>query len=263
MGLFNNYNKVGPGISKNAPKKSTPVFFFETLMRNFWKLMPVNFMYWLLSLLPFGFAAIGITNVTRNLSRDKHSFGLSDFFETIKKNIKQGITVGFLNFIITAVLLFDLYFFSVSSGYGAMLGLAFSAVLFLIFFSMKFYIWFIVITFNLSIKQIYKNSFRLVVANIKNNTFILLTLLLYWAISLVFYLFIPGYFGIAIVLTLLLFFYPTYRYLAIQLGVFSAIKTNMIDPYYEEHPDLDIDKRKMLGIYDDSDFEETFNDDIL
>ena len=79
MGLFYNYNKEGPGVSKNGPKKRVFFVFFETLFRNLWRLIPVSLMYWLLFLIP-GFSAVGMTYITRSLSRDKHSFGISDFF---------------------------------------------------------------------------------------------------------------------------------------------------------------------------------------
>ena len=90
FGLFN-YEKEGPGISKNAPKKKTFIVFFETFFRNFWKFIIINLVYCLISVpvLTNGLASAGITNVTRNIARDKHSFGVSDFMDTIKKNWKQ------------------------------------------------------------------------------------------------------------------------------------------------------------------------------
>ena len=48
FGLFN-YEKEGPGISKNAPKKKTFIVFFETFFRNFWKFITINLVYDLIS----------------------------------------------------------------------------------------------------------------------------------------------------------------------------------------------------------------------
>ena len=95
FGLFD-YSKEGPGISKNAPKKKAFFVFFETFFRNFWKFMLINVVYVLLCfpIVTHGMATAGITNVTRNIARDKHSFGISDFFETIRKNLKQSLAVG-------------------------------------------------------------------------------------------------------------------------------------------------------------------------
>ena len=112
FGLFN-YEKEGPGISKNAPKKKTFIVFFETFFRNFWKFITINLVYDLISVpvLTNGLASAGLTNVTRNIARDKHSFGLSDFFDTLKKNWKQALPAGIINTLVYAMLFFDIYFF--------------------------------------------------------------------------------------------------------------------------------------------------------
>ena len=114
FGLFN-YAKEGPGIAKDAPKKKTFFVFFETFFRNFWKFIPINLVYSLISIpvLTIGLANAGLTNVARNTARDKHSFGLSDFWDTIKANWRQALPVGIINTIIYALLVFDIYFFYV------------------------------------------------------------------------------------------------------------------------------------------------------
>ena len=43
-------------------------------------------------------------------------------------------------------------------------------------------------------------------------------------------------------------FFPSFRYLLIQYCTFPSIKKYIIDPYYAEHPDDDIEKRHNLGI---------------
>lgn len=49
MGLFN-YNKPGPGISKDAPKKKGIFLYFELFGRKFSKLFSVNMLYFLFSI---------------------------------------------------------------------------------------------------------------------------------------------------------------------------------------------------------------------
>ena len=170
FGMFK-FDKEGPGISKNAPKKRTFIVFFETFFRNFWKFIPINVVYSLIFLpqLTAGLAAAGLTNVTRNIARDKHSFGMSDFFETIKKNWKQALGAGIINTLIYILLFFDLYFFFKSEGTMAIIGLGISMALFFIFTVMNYFIWTLMITFKFSLKQIYKNSFKFVFINLKNN----------------------------------------------------------------------------------------------
>lgn len=50
MGLFFNYDKPGPGVDKNAPKKKGIALFFELLWRNFGKMLLSNMLYFVVSL---------------------------------------------------------------------------------------------------------------------------------------------------------------------------------------------------------------------
>lgn len=50
MGLFFDYNKPGPGVEKNAPKKKGIALYFELLWRNIGKLMLSNILYFAVSL---------------------------------------------------------------------------------------------------------------------------------------------------------------------------------------------------------------------
>ena len=252
FGLFN-YEKEGPGISKNAPKKKTFIVFFETFFRNFWKFITINLVYDLISVpvLTNGLASAGLTNVTRNIARDKHSFGLSDFFDTLKKNWKQALPAGIINTLVYAMLFFDIYFFWFSSkGIMASIGVGICVCILFIFTVMNYYIWTLMITFKFTLKQIYKNSFKFVFINMKFNLLCFFSLLLVYAVNIgLIFLFQSAFF---IVLTLEIFLYillyPSFRFLLVQFCTFPSIKKYIIDPYYLEHPDEDIDKRRDLGI---------------
>lgn len=50
MGLFFNYDKPGPGVDKNAPKKRGIFLYFELLWRNFGKMLLSNIIYFAVSL---------------------------------------------------------------------------------------------------------------------------------------------------------------------------------------------------------------------
>ena len=252
FGLFN-YEKEGTGISKNAPKKKTFIVFFETFFRNFWKFININLVYSVISLpiVTSGLAAAGITNVTRNIARDKHSFGLSDFFETIKKNWKQALPVGIINALLYMILLFDIYFFYYcSEGAMATVGLAVAFSMTFIFTVMQFYIWTLMITFDFKLKQLYKNSFKFVFINMKMNLLCLFSIALIYAVNIAILLLFKSHFFpvLSIELFLYIILFPSFRYLLVQYCVFPSIKKYIIDPYYEEHPDEDIEKRQNLGI---------------
>ena len=252
FGLFN-YEKEGPGVEKDAPQKIGFIRFFELFLKNFWKLAVNSIWYWILSLLvlPSGLAAAGMTNITRNMAVDTHSFGTSDFFETIKKNWKQALPAGLINAAIIAFLCFDIYFFSVYfQNELKIIGLVVCITALLVFFVMRYYIWVILITFKLPLKQIYQNSFKLSLLGFKNNIIILLCMAAMYAVC----------YGLGIVgagitqflfFLIVLFVLPGFRFLLIQFNVFGNIKKYMIEPYYRDHPDEDIELRRRLGVYKD------------
>ncbi len=247
---FFNYEKEGPGIDKNAPKKKTFIVFFETFFRNFWKFIPINFVYSLISipLITSGLSAVGLTNVTRNTARDKHSFGLSDFFETIKKNLFQAIVAGIINTLAIVILGFSLFFYYASSGTISIIGLGISFAILYIFIVMGYYMWTLMITFKYSLKQIYTNSFKFVFLNMKNNLLCTLCLILVYGIYLAIFLLFPDYLVIVLELLIGTATLPGFTFLMIQYFIFPSIKKFIIDPYYAEHPDEDIEKRRNLGI---------------
>ena len=253
FGLFN-YEKEGPGIEKDAPKKKGFVVFFETFFRNFWKFITINLVYVLISVpvVTTGLTACGLTHVARNTARDKHSFGLSDFFETIKKNWKQSLIAGILNVAILFLLFWITNFYHAQYGetgnFIHLIGLGLSLSLTLIFLLMKFYLWTLIITFNLTLKQVYKNSFKFVFINFKGNLLCGLCLLAVYALYVAIILLIPYFIVWTIAAVLALCTLPAFRFLLIQYFVFPSIKKHMIDPYYEQHPDDDIELRRNLGL---------------
>ena len=251
FGLFN-YEKEGPGISKNGPKKKTFIVFFETFFRNIWKFIPINLVYSLITLpvITNGIASVGLTNVARNTARDKHSFGLSDFFETIKKNFKQSLIAGIINTFVYALIFFAAWFYYTSKGTFATVGLGITFAMFFIFTVMNFFLWTLIITFDFTLKQAYKNSFKFVFINMKYNLLCILVNLLIIAINVGILFLAQGYWLIALMIEGVIFLltYPAFNALLIQFCTFPAIKKFIIDPYYAEHPDLDIEKRRSLGL---------------
>lgn len=263
-GLFGflDFTKEGPGIKKNGPKKKAFFVFFEMFFRNFWRFMLINVVYVALSLpiITNGMACAGLTNVTRNIARDKHSFGLSDFFETIRKNLKQSIIVGIINTIITAVIGFAMYsYFNSYIGMEKLnlfyfAGFSVSVLMAFIFVMMQFYIYTLMITFDYSIKKLYVNSFKFVFVNLWRNLLCGIILLAVYGVYIgVLYIAVyaaPQYLiGVLLIeLIIALLTLPAFRFLLIQFFTFGSIKKYIIDPYYEEHPDADIEKRRNLGL---------------
>ncbi|MBR5809465.1 MAG: DUF624 domain-containing protein [Clostridia bacterium] len=67
MGLFFNYDKPGPGVDKNAPKKKGAALFFELSGRYFGKLLLANILYFIVSLPVLALYAVIILNFFGNM----------------------------------------------------------------------------------------------------------------------------------------------------------------------------------------------------
>ncbi|MBQ3547795.1 MAG: hypothetical protein IJA44_04915 [Clostridia bacterium] len=252
FGLFN-YEKEGPGIAKNAPKKHGFIVFFETFFRNFWKFIPINLVYCLINVpvITNGFANVGITHVARNTARDKHSFGLSDFFETIKKNKKQALIAGIINSIVYILMIMNLVFYwFYAKNILQSIGFGFVMAIFFVFSVMCYYLWTLIITFDFSLKQAYMNSFRFVFVNLKYNLLCFFTIALVYAVAIALLVIFPNFFFAILPIEILLYLtiFPCFKALLVQFCTFHSIKKYIIDPYYEEHPDEDIEKRHDLGL---------------
>lgn len=249
---FFNYDKEGPGIAKDAPKKKTIIVFFETFFRNVWKFITINFIYSLICVpvVTNGLANVGITNVCRNTARDKHSFGVSDFFETIKKNFKQSLIAGIINAVIFALLIFDLWFFNALDGMAGIVAVAVALALLVTLVMINFYLWTLIITFSYTLKQAYSVSFKLVFLNFKGSFLCLFVNLLILAANIG-VLFLTGkawIYALLIEIVLWMIVYPGFNGLLVQFCTFPSIKKFIIDPYYRAHPGEDIEKRKRLGL---------------
>ena len=252
FGLFD-YNKPGPGVDKNAPKKKGFVRFFEIYFRKFWRLATANLLYILVSIpvVTGGLADAGLTYITRNFVREKHAFVSGDFFDTIKKNWKQALPVGIINLVLTLLLAFDLYFFGFGalgedSGIMNMILLALTLAISLIFTFMKYYIPMMMITFKFTIKQLYKNALVFAFADLLRNLLIFVILAVFYVGG--FFLFMLGPIGIVIDLAVFVLIFPAFRSYLIQYNIFPLIKKHIIDPYYEAHPDEDRTILRTLNI---------------
>lgn len=264
--FFQNYSKPGPGVGKGEAQKKTFIVFFETYFRNFWKLLGVGLAYVLCSLpiLSYGLGSVGLTKVARNLARGKHSFGMSDFLETIAKNWKQALPAGILNAVLTALIFFDLYFFYFTEQDNfTLIGLGVSIFVLVTFSIMKYYLWLLLITFRFSLWQLYKNSFKLAFLNIWKNLLLAITLGLFYVAGYLMVVY-TGELGTALALIFAILFFPSFKFLMVQYVAFPSVQKYMIDPYYAEHPDDDIELRRSLGLLPEPDEEDpVFADEPL
>jgi uncharacterized membrane protein YesL len=239
---------------ENKKQKTAFFRFFELWLQSFWMLVPINFIYFVISalLLPVGLAQAGITNVTRNIARQRHSFGVSDFFDTIKANWKQALIAGIINMLVSLALCFGILFYYNSVGIVADIGLGFLLMCFAVFAFMGYYIWFMIITFDLPLSKIYKNSFLLAFVNLKNNLLLGVAQLALYAPLILVAILIPHFVVLFLCMIVAVFILPGFINLLIQFTIFPAIQTHMLDPYYEAHPEEDISLRQSLSLKTDA-----------
>ena len=274
FGLFN-YAKEGPGVAKNAPKKRAFFAFMDIYGRKFWQLAVAGLL-WTVTSLPIvtcGLADAGLTRITRSYSREKHAFLKEDFFESVKKNRRPALIVGILNLVLTLILIYNLvtlipimipglYLFlgwapeAIPAARDLttleMIVLVVSLMGYVTFTWMKYYIPFLLITFKLKIKQIYKNAFLFAGANIKVNLLISAILIAVYGLLGLVVLVTSNtpvdYLVLTIVLVLCVSVVPAFRSFLIQYCIFPSIKKLIIDPYYEANPDADKQARRDLNL---------------
>lgn len=119
-----------------------------------------------------GPATAGLAHILRNFSRDEHAWLWSDFKDGVKSNFKQSTLV----FLIDVLAMFILFFgYNVYSSYGGFTGYLRYAILLvvIVYTLMHLYIYPLMVTFELSLKEIYKNAMIFAMAKLPTNILIL------------------------------------------------------------------------------------------
>ncbi len=185
----------------------------------------------LLLVVTFGLVNIGIVYIQRNMIKEAPVFMWSDFLYIIRRNLKQGLIYGIIDALLLALMAYDIVFFNINLD-----GSTFKLILFfialcitLLYLFMRPYIYLMLITFDLSIRKMFKNAVYFTALGIKRNLMALLGTIVVLAIN---YFFFAVYVPIGIILPFIIV--PSLLWF---IGVYSAypkIKEIMIDPYYNE-----------------------------
>jgi len=143
-------------LTQNAglsPEDMVSNLFFGTI--------PLMSIFICLPLITVGPAQAGMTYILRNYSREEHAFIWGDFKEHALKNFKQSMIVGLINTVFTVLVILDIYFYLNFRTDNLLIvaASAFIIVAFVIFMMMSMYIYPMMVTFDLTIKQLYKNAF--------------------------------------------------------------------------------------------------------
>lgn len=141
-----------------------------------------------LTLFTFGFTKVGTTYIIRALIRGEPTFMLSDFKYAIKKNKKQAFLYGILDLVFLLLIPINvLILFEAAGGFLNSVFLWTNVLLAILYFFMRPYIYLQMITFDLRLIKILKNSLIFALLGFKRNFmallgFVLLVLLMIFLI---------------------------------------------------------------------------------
>ena len=267
MGLFGfgNYDKPGPGVSKDEPPKAAPIRFFEILARKFSKLVQLNLIFMIPTIAVFilmvalylvpthflvsisgmyeldGWASFvvpiplillspfiaGLTYVTRNFAREEHASVWSDFWDAVKGNWKYFLLNGLICYSVFTLLSFALlYYYSMAiSSWIYYIPLWLCVVVALVFLFAQYYLPIMFVTFELKFTHAYKNALIFTVAGFGRN--ILVTIIL--GAMLIAFLNIP-LLNITLLVYVLLLIFIIFSFISylISFAVYPVIDRYMI-----------------------------------
>lgn len=195
----------------------------------------------------WGWQNVGATYVLRGLVRGDAVFVFSDFFYAIKRNFKQAFIMGIMDFIFCSVLIIDFIFFYYRTGsFGADVMYFVIFAIALIYITMRFYMYHLLITFDLSIRKILKNALIFSVLGIKRNLMAAIGLILLLVLHvLLFFLLMP--IGISLPLILpLVYILATIGFIT-TYAAYPIIDRYMIEPYETKESELDAERDFIEG----------------
>ena len=184
-----------PDLKKEEVRGSRFKLFFTVLPIRFWQLIQLNLLYaifWIpaflllqaqsfisqetgepvsilfyLLMIPClmltGPATAAVSYITRNWARDEHAWVWSDFKDAWKDNWKQGLVMMLINGVVLLLLYVNLNFYGVmvSDNFLYLLLYYMMIMLALLFAMMNLFIFPMIVTYRLSLKQILRNAFIL------------------------------------------------------------------------------------------------------
>lgn len=281
---LNNYNSPGPGVRKDEPEKKGAARFFDILGKRFWKMINLNFLYVLFSIIPFalmwgvctlsiiftlglamspeesaswlndkggtmfiflfslivysngtgGASACGLVNVLRKYVSDNHAWVWQDFIDAFKRCFKKATVAYVIDLVTTGVLIINFGFYNVQTGPVAFV---LRTVLFLVIFiwvMMHVYIYPVITTFDFKLKDVYKNSFIMVIGKLPQT---ILAFVLGAVVSGLIITLSVGIIYFAIIIPIFLFSFCEYARLSVSYPLIAKYMTDTeITPAEEKKP---------------------------
>ena len=189
----------------------------------------------------FGWQNIGAAYIVRNMVRGEAVFVWSDYFYAIKRNLKQGFFLGLIDAIIIFMLGFDIsYFWGRGGTFTLDVGFYLTIALIVLYFLMRFYIYLLIVTFDLSTYKILKNALIFSLLGFKRNIMGVLGILLITALHIMLLLLLIStpLSGLPIILPFL--WYMAAVTFTTTFAAYPIIDRYMIAPYAGAQEDEEI-----------------------
>ena len=183
-----------------------------------------------------GPATAGVTYVLRNFAREEHAWIWSDFKDALKSNFKQSSIVFVVDVVVFILLYFAITFYTQMPGLiGALRYII--IIVALVYTLMHFYIYPLMVTFQLSLKDLYRNSLLFALGKLPSNLLVFILLLLVHMGSVFLAIFFGGSYSILILLVILvleIFILLSFSAFLVNFNAYPKMKkymlTNTEDP---------------------------------
>lgn len=197
-------------------------FLFDVVVR-------FSVAYLFMNLWGFGPSTAGITYVLRNFAREEHAWIWIDFRDALKSNFKQSILVFLIDILAFILFYFAIRFYIYQGGMIGLLRYVVYIVAILYTF-MHLYIYPLMITFKLSLKNIYRNALLFAIGRLPGNILITLLLLVLNAgvVYLTLFLGTMGNGFLLVGLALMLFIMLSFSAFITNFYVYPQIKRYML-----------------------------------
>lgn len=183
-----------------------------------------------LVLITFGPVSAGTAYVLRNAVKGEPVFVWSDFGYAVKRNWKQAVVFGIIDLLMMAMFVYVILFYrlNINSNIG-MFMFVISSGMSIYYFFMRMYVYPMMITFDMSIMKLIKNSMLFAILGIKRNIMVLLGVIVIIIAEVLLMMVLPP---VAIMLPFLIIF-GLIGFMCMY-AAYPKIKEVMIDPYYNE-----------------------------
>ncbi len=183
-----------------------------------------------------GPASAGFTYVLRNFAKEEHAWIWSDFKDATKNNFKQSLIVYLIDIVAFVIFYIAFMVYGQMSGFLGALRYVIMMILF-IYTLMHLYIYPIMVTFDLKLKEIYRNALLFAIGKLPSNmlVFLILAAIHFGAVFLC-VLYGGGYaiplFGVLVILEL--FILLSFSGLLVNFNSYPKLKKYMIDQISKE-----------------------------